>query len=415
MLNRSELHAAIRRSTDGEGEASISGLLFIRTQRLREFEMLFGYAAGERLRQAMLDRLQRALRSVDMIVAIGECDYAAVLPRLHDRQHAALAASKVARLLKEPFEVLGRPARASIVVGAASWPRDGDDPEMLCRHADEACTTALQLRERYALYEGERHEPIAHDALHEAILRNQLEVFLQPIHDIASDRLTGFESLARWRTDDGMVPPATFIAVAEQTGLIDELTRWSINTTLRHCTDLLRAQPGLKCSINLSPRAILDHGIVEQIASSLKIWDVTPGSLIVEITETAFIDDAEQIAEVLAELHAMGVGIAIDDYGTGYSSLTYLKQFPVTALKIDRSFVSDMADNTRSAQLVAAMIELAHRLGAIAVAEGVEDPEALEMLKELGCDQYQGYLKVMPEAAEAVIARMVVPAAAEDL
>ena len=415
MLNRSELHAAIRRSADDEGEASVGGLLFIRTQRLREFEMLFGYAAGERLRQAMLDRLQRALRSVDMIVAIGECDYAAVLPRLHDRQHAALAASKVARLLKEPFEVLGRPARASIVVGAASWPRDGDDPETLCRHADEACTTALHLRERYALYEGERYEPIAHDALHDAILRNQLEVYLQPIHEVASDRLAGFESLARWRTQDGMVPPSTFVAVAEQTGLIDELTRWSINTTLRHCTDLLRARPELKCSINLSPRAVLDHGIVEQIASSLKIWDVAPECLIVEITETAFIEDAEQIAEVLGELHAMGVGIAIDDYGTGYSSLTYLKQFPVTGVKIDRSFVADMVDNTRSAQLVAAMIELAHRLGAISVAEGVEDPDALEMLRELGCDQYQGYLKAMPEAAESVIARLVELPAAADL
>lgn len=406
MLNRSELHAAIERSADGQGEASIGGLLFIRTQRLREFEMLFGYAAGERLRQAILDRLQRALRSVDKIVAIGECDFAAVLPRLHDRQHAALAASKVARLLKDPFEILGRPARASIAVGAASWPRDGDDSETLCRHADEACTTSLGLRERYALYEGERRQPVAHDALHEAILRNQLEVYLQPIHDVASDRLAGFESLARWRTPEGMVAPAMFIPVAEQTGLIDELTRWSINTTLRHCTGLLRERPGLKCSINLSPRAILEHGIVEQITSSLKIWDVSPRALIVEITETAFIDDAEQIAEVLGELHAMGVGIAIDDYGTGYSSLTYLKQFPVTELKIDRSFVADMADNARSAQLVAAMVELAHRLGVVSVAEGVEDPEVLEMLRELGCDRYQGYLKAKPEAAEDVIARL---------
>lgn len=407
MLNRSELHAAIERLADGEGESSVGGLLFIRTQRLREFEMLFGYAAGERLRQAILDRLQRALRSVDKIAAIGECDFAAVLPHLHDRQHAVLAASKVARLLKEPFEMFGRPARANIAVGAATWPQDGSDPETLCRHADAACADAQRLRERYALYAGDHQTPLSNDALHEAILRNQLLVYLQPIHDVGDGRLTGFESLARWNVQDEWIPPGVFIAAAEQTGLIDELTRWSINTTLRHCAEMLRHRPDLRCSINLSPRAVLEYGIVEQIAASLKIWGVSPQSLVVEITETAFIENADLIADVLSELHTMGVGIAIDDYGTGYSSLTYLKDFPVTELKIDRSFVADLIHNTRSAQLVAAMIDLAHRLQAVAVAEGVEDAAALEMLKGMGCDRYQGYLKAHPRPAEEVIARLL--------
>ncbi len=407
MRNRSELYAAIEQAKEGEDkECGQGGVLMVRVQRLRDFESMFGYAGAERLCQAMHERLQHALRSVDRVVAIGECDFAAVLPRLHDRQHAALAASKVARVLKEPFEVFGRPTRVGTAVGAATWPQDGSTPEALCRHADEACQSALRLRERHALYHGQRRSPVGHDALHEAILRNQLQVWLQPIHAVDGDRLMGFESLARWRAEDGWIAPDVFIPLAEQTGLIDELTRWSINTTLRHCAPALVERAGLTCAINLSPRAILEHDIVEQIAASLKIWGVAPQALVVEITETAFIDDAEHIADVLGELHDMGVGIAIDDYGTGYSSLGYLKQFPMTELKIDRSFVQDVAENARGGQLVAAMIDLAHRLGAVAVAEGVETSAALAVLRALECDFYQGYLRAHPAPAEEVMARL---------
>lgn len=408
MQNRSELQAVIAAAVAGSDEqVPNGGVLLVRTQRLREFEMLFGYEAGDRLRQAMAERLEKAVRSVDRVVEIGGCDFAVVLPRLHDRQHAALAASKVSRVLREPFEILGRPARASAIVGVATWPQDGTDPDQLCRNADHACTQALGRRERHALFAGSADVTVSHDALHDAILRNQLEVYLQPLHAVDGGALTGFESLARWHSPTGPVPPPIFIAVAEQTGLIDELTRWSTHTTLRHCAPLLQARPGLKCAINLSPRAVLEHGIVEQIASSLKIWGVPPASLVVEITETAFVENAEAIAEVLSELHATGIGVAIDDYGTGYSSLNYLRHFPVTELKIDRSFVAEVTSNPRSAQLVAAMIELAHRLGAVAVAEGVEEQAELDMLAELGCDQYQGYLTARPEPAEALISRLM--------
>lgn len=407
MRNRSELYAAIERAQAGGDEETEQGaVLFVRVQRLRDFESTFGYAGAERLCQAMHERLQHALRSVDSVVAIGDCDFAAVLPRLHDRQHAALAASKVARVMKEPFEVLGRPARIGIAVGAATWPHDGSSAEALCRHADAACRDALRVRERHALYRGHSSQPVGHDALHEAILRNQLQVWLQPIHAVDGDRLVGFESLARWRTGDGWIAPDIFIPLAEQTGLIDELTRWSINTTLRHCGPALAEHGGLTCAINLSPRAIVEHDIVEQIAASLKIWSVAPNSVVVEITETAFIEDADLITSVLGELQAMGVGIAIDDYGTGYSSLGYLKQFPMTELKIDRSFVQDMAENARSEQLVAAMIDLAYRLGAVTVAEGVETAAALALLQRQGCDFYQGYLKARPAPADEVIARL---------
>lgn len=408
MLNRDTLYASIEaaRSPDGTGGTGMPamGLLVVRAQRLREFERLFGYVASERLQLAMADRLAHALRRVDSVVPIGECAFAVVLPQLHDRQHAALAASKVARLMREPFEVMGRPMRASITVGGATWPDDATAADVLCERADAACADAVHQRERHALSSRSGDDAVAHDVLHDALLRNQLQVYLQPIHGVADGRLRGFESLARWQSDDGWIPPSTFIAVAEQTGLIDELTRWSINATLRHCAEVLRAQPELTCSINLSPRAVLEPGIVDQIGSSLRIWGVPARALIVEITETAFVEDPEQTASVLGELHATGVGIAIDDYGTGYSSLSYLRHFPVTELKIDRSFVADMAGNPRCEQLVAAMIELAHRLGATAVAEGVEQRAELDALRRLGCDRYQGYYIARPGPADAVLA-----------
>jgi EAL domain-containing protein (putative c-di-GMP-specific phosphodiesterase class I) len=308
--------------------------------------------------------------------------------------------------MSEPFEIMGRPARAIIAVGAATWPNDGMDPETLCLRADEACLHAIRQRGRYAIYSGSQRSEIAHDTLHEAILRNQLQVYLQPIHGVDDDRLVGFESLARWHDGMDWIPPDLFIPVAEQTGLIDELTQWSINTTLRHCAPVLAANPRLTCSINLSPRAIFEQGIVDQISASLKIWNVKPRALTVEITEMAFIEDADFLSDVLGELNAMGVGIAIDDYGTGFSSLGYLRQFPMTELKIDRSFVLDVAQNTRSEQLVAAMIDLAHRLEATVVAEGVEDAEALAVLRRLGCDWYQGYYKAWPAPADEVLARI---------
>jgi diguanylate cyclase (GGDEF)-like protein len=339
VLNRVELYERMERARVDDAAAPLGGLLLLRTQRLREFENIFGYAGAERLCQAIQDRLRQALRSVDQVVDIGGCDFAVILPRLHDRQHAVLAANKVSRVMGEPFEIMGRPARAVISVGAVTWPHDGTDPEVLCRRADEACRYAMRQRGRYALFSGGDRPEIAQDALHEAILRNHLQVYLQPIHALEDDRLVGFESLARWHDGMDWIPPDLFVPVAEQTGLIDELTQWSINTTLRHCAPVLAAHPRLTCSINLSPRVVLEHGIVDQIAASLRIWSVDPRALTVEITETAFIEDADYISDLLGELNAMGVGIAIDDYGTGYSSLGYLRQFPMTELKIDRSFV----------------------------------------------------------------------------
>ena len=403
MMNRAALFDALAAAvTDGD----CTGVLLLRTQQLREFERLFGYEAGEWLAMALQDRLGAALRSQDRWFRIGECDFAAVLPRLQQRQHAALAAAKVVRVMRQTFERDGRPLHANVAVGVATWPQDGADAATLCRCADEAATLAVRLPEGYAFNASAPEGLVDYDALHSAIAGNRLQTWLQPILAVEDDRLLGFESLSRWYHEGAWMPPARFVVTAEETGLIAELTHWCLHGTLRHCAPLLRRRPDLSCSVNLSPRAVLDDGLAEQIEGALRLWEVPPRSLKVEITETAFIDNQAQLAQVLDTLRGMGVGVSIDDYGTGYSSLRYLRDFPIDEIKIDRSFIADMPFNPRSVSLSTAVVELAHGLGAQAVAEGVEDARVLAMLREIGCDRYQGFLCGAPRPAEQVLAAL---------
>ena len=407
MLNRSALQEAFFRQLHGDDAGAICGLLIVRSLRMHELELLFGHAIADSMADAIGERLQSLLRPDDELVRIGECDFGVLLPRLRERNHAALAASKIARGLHGMVEVGGRPIRANFAVGAATWPADADSFETLCLHADQACAAAASNRERFALFAGAgRSRLVEYGELHAAIAGNQLRLFLQPIHDIATEALVGFEALSRWDNPRlGPVSPAKFVGLAEQTGLIGELTRWTINAALRHCAEWLRTHPEVGCSVNVSPLAFVDQPLADQIASALEIWEVPANSLTVEVTENAFAEDSPAIADGLRTLHDMGVRVAIDDFGTGYSSFSYLKRFPVDELKIDIDFVADIAHDERSARLSASMVELAHALGAVAVAEGVENEETLERLRGLGCDQAQGYLLGRPVLAEeAVIA-----------
>jgi len=415
MLNRSALQEAFFRQLHGDAAGAVFGLLVVRALRLRELELLLGHGLAESLANVVEERLRGLLRPDDEVVRVGECDFAVVLPRLRERNHAALAASKVARGLNGMLDVAGRPIRVNVAVGAATWPADADSFETLCLHADQACAAAATHRERFALFSGAGSSRLVEfGELHAAIAGNQLRLHLQPIHDIASGTLVGFEALSRWDNPRlGPVSPVNFVGLAEQTGLIGELTRWSLNASLRHCAQWLPNHPRVTCSVNVSPLAFVDQPLVDQIASALEIWGVPPRALTVEVTENAFAEDAPAIADALRTLHGMGVGVAIDDFGTGYSSFSYLKRFPVSELKIDIDFVADIARNPRSARLSASMVELAHSLGAVAVAEGVENPETLERLRELGCDQAQGYLLGRPVPAEDAVAALL--AAPEEL
>jgi diguanylate cyclase len=404
VLNREQLFATIERLA--LPLAREGALLLLRTQGLREYEAMLGYAAAEALARTFEARLRECLRDTDVAIGIGECDYAVMLPALRDPNHALLAASKVARSFQEPLLVRNRPAWLDVAVGACMV-SDAPTPDALCRSADAACKLAMQRQERYALHTGSPAPAIQYEDLHEAIAGNRLQVHLQPIFSLRTGALSGFESLSRWSDSaHGRVGPDVFVPMAERTGLIHELSRWNLNATLRHCAPWLQRRPELKCSVNLSPVSLISPGFVESMASAARIWKVPPSKLMLEVTETAFVENQQRLAQALSALHEMGFGIAIDDFGTGYSSLSYLKYFPVDELKIDMSFVRDLLADARSTRLVASMIEMAHGMQAEVVAEGIESPDIWARLQEMGCDYGQGYYPGRPQPAEDALAML---------
>jgi EAL domain-containing protein (putative c-di-GMP-specific phosphodiesterase class I)/GGDEF domain-containing protein len=401
MLNRDVLFDTIARLIPPPHASG--ALLIVRMQRMREFEAVFGYAASDAVVHAFEERLHGCLRGVDEAIRIGECDYAVVLPGLRDRNHAMLAAAKVARAFQTPLEGGGRPSRVIVSVGAC-MASDDHTAEVLCRNADAACVQAQHQPERHALFNGQVQASIGYEDLHQAITSNRLQVYLQPLFALESGTLCGFESLARWHDPRlGFVRPDLFVTAAEQTGLIDGLTRWSINATLRHCAPVFKTHPHLHCGINISPIALTAGGFVDQMGAALRIWDVDPAQVMLEVTETAFVDNPQLIGQALTRLREMGMRIAVDDFGTGYSSLSYFRHFHVDELKIDISFVRDMLSSPRVGRLVESIINMAHSLEATTVAEGIEDSATWNRLRELGCDVGQGYYPGRPAPAEEAL------------
>lgn len=400
MLNRPAVFAEVSRALS---EAGMAAVLRVRVARLREYQVMFGYMAAEALVDAFQRVLRVCLRNQDVVIAVGEGDVIAVLPGLAEPGHVELAAAKISRAFAEPLTVAGRPARVFVAVGA-SIGEAGCDVGDLCLAAYAACEQARRSPERYALAQERPQRTFTYDDLHDAISANQLELYLQPIFALATGELRKFEALSRWHHPRwGAIRPDQFVAMAEQTGLIEALTRWNLNATLRMCAPYLRRDPGLKCAINLSPIA-LTSAFPEQVAAALRMWGVAASSVVLEITETAFVDNPVALMRKLVQLHDLGMKVAIDDFGSGYSSLAYLRDFPVDELKIDMSFVRDMFGNEgRNELLVASMVDMAHRLELHVVAEGIENSAVWTRLGELGCDCGQGYYPGRPApAAEAL-------------
>jgi diguanylate cyclase len=381
------------------------GLVLARVQRLGEINIIM----DTELVSAAQSRIEKTLRVDDRVTKIGECDFVIYLDDLKNANHAALAANSLVRAFQEPLMLESGPVQATIVLGISICPEHGNQLEMLSKHAEIAYARALQSSDRYALYDTHQEKvKILYPQLHEAITNNRLEVYLQPFWDLRLKKVVGAESLARWNSPvHGFVSPDQFIPFAEQTGLIGALTRWSINATLYHCSELKQAGFDLSFGINLSARVFHEQGIVEQILGALNIFDVSPTSLVLEVTESAIMSDLKLSARVLETLRDKGVRISIDDFGCGYSSFEYLKQFPATELKIDKSFVFDITRSARAAQLVRSMIDLAHHLDIVAIAEGVEDQETADMLTEMDCDFAQGYFYSRPKPAEQFVAEFI--------
>lgn len=383
-----------------------TGLVLVHLRRISQFAGLIGIEASRQLAEAAHDRLGALLRPGDQLVPLAGADFALVLPRLYSPNHALLAARKILREFEVPLRLDAGSYTPMVGLALATAPEHGSTPATLLRRALVAYDLVQSSHQRLVIATPSNHEHWLIDDLREALTHNDLTIEFQPIVELSSGRIVAAEALARWVSPRlGTVGPSQFVALAEQTGLAPELTRWSIHAAMREFGQLRKAYPGLRCSVNLSTRVFGLSGLEEQIMGALSLWDVPPDSVVLEVTETAVMEDPELSGTVLRNLRNQGLHVALDDFGQGFSSFGYLKHFPASELKIDQSYVMPIPRDPRSRQIVRAMVGLAHELQMRAVAEGVEDAATLAALADFGCDLAQGFHIGRPQPAEAWLAR----------
>lgn len=393
----------LREAIAASSPATPALVALVQLRRCRPLAVVFGPPAVEALVAGVAARLSEALRPGDRVQRFGDTGLLVALPGLYGAAHAELALQRILRECGEPQPIEGRLMTPLVTVGAVlvESPQPAD---LLIRGVLAALDQALRAGLPALLSREAESVPLLHDELRAALAQNELKVVFQPIHALREARMVAVEALARWDHPAlGPVSPLRFVELAEQSGLAAELTRWSLHASLREFGRLRARLPELGLALNLSAKAFVQPGLVEQILGALAIWDLPANRLTIEVTETAMMDSPEENALQLEALRAAGVWIAIDDFGRGYSSFTYLQRFPATELKIDQSFVMRMARHARDAQLVRAMVGLAHHLGLRAIAEGVEDAETLAMLIDCGCDYAQGYHLARPMSVDRLL------------
>ncbi len=409
LPNRALLHARINAAFGDEPDAPRPlALLLFDLDHFKEINDAFGHHRGDALLRKASDRILGVVRTGDTVARLGGDEFAVLLPGA-DEQRATQVAEAIRVALDVPLTVDGQLLRVAASVGIALAPAHGADGTTLLRRADMAMYAAKRGRLGHALYEPaqDQHNPehlarIA--ALREAIELGALLLHYQPQVDLASGRLCGVEALVRWpHPVHGLIPPDQFIPLAEQTGLIAPLTNWVLAEAIRQCKEWQRAGLLLSVSVNLSMWNLHDPALPERIAHLLRDHGLSPARLRLELTESALMTDTVRTADVLARLSALGLGLAVDDFGAGYSSLTYLKKLPVDDLKIDKSFVREMATDPTDAAIVAATVGMGHALGLRVVAEGIEDRATWDLLIGMGCDVAQGYYIARPLTADALV------------
>ena len=402
LPNRVLLHDRLQqaiRSAD-RTRASVA-LLVMDLDRFKEVNDTFGDHTGDQLLEQLGQRLGGVLRGSDTIARLGGDEFAVLLPTATLAEAQQIAA-RLLQVLEQPFSLGGLQLEIDASIGIALAPEHGHDADTLLRRADVAMYVAKRGNAGHAVYtaDQDQHSPMRLalvSELRRAIEQNELSLYFQPKVDLQSGSVTCAEALVRWQHPrHGMLSPDVFVPVAEQTGLIRPLARWVLDAALRQCNRWRRQGLDLAVAVNLSMRNLHDPEVVDTIRQLLSRWGIPPAHLVVEITESSLMADAERALEVLGRLRTMGVGVSIDDFGTGYSSLAYLKRLPVDELKIDKSFVAHIASDGNDAAIVRSTIGLAHDLGLAVVAEGIEDQATWDYLAGLRCDVAQGYFISRP-------------------
>jgi diguanylate cyclase (GGDEF)-like protein len=401
-LFRDRTQQAVATARRDQTSASV---LLLDVDRFREINDALGHEAGDFLLQEVGSRLRDLLRESDTLARLGGDEYGILLPTASVEEAVVLAA-RVHEALEDPFALRGVPLEVATSVGVATFPEHGEDVDELLQHADVAMYVAKDAHAGTAVYDVELD---TNDAarlalageLRRAIERGELVIHYQPKADLASGRIVGAEALARWQHPErGLLSSNEFVPIAERTGLIKPLSLHVVGAALEQCRAWREAGLELDVAVNLTIPDLLDLELPDRIAGLLEKTGVAPSRLELEITESTILADPFRVRQVLTRLNEMGLKLAIDDFGTGYSSLAYLKRLPVQTIKIDKSFVTGMCEDSSDATIVRSTIDLGRNLGLAIVAEGVETRETWDALRGLGCSLAQGYLIGRPVPAE---------------
>jgi diguanylate cyclase (GGDEF)-like protein/PAS domain S-box-containing protein len=418
LLNRNSLEKHLETTlAAAQRSGNCAALLLIDMDRFKDINDTLGHHVGDGLLIEIAQRLRDTVRASDIVARLGGDEFIIVLPEIENPMTVAGIASKLQRNVGETYTVEGYSLYSTPSIGISIYPSDGADAETLLRNADLAMYHAKSLgRNNFQFFDQSMNaasrerlqlETMLRQALASTSLANapQFELHFQPQLQVTSGRIVGLEALARWHHPElGFIPPARFIPVAEETGLIQPLGDWVFWEACRHLRHFKNQGIGdLRVAVNLSCQQLRHEALPVVVRGALACYDLQPNDLELEITESTAMQNPAATIAVLTQLSDMGIALAIDDFGTGYSSLAYLKHLPIQRLKLDRSFVKEIDSDRDDAAICSATIVLGHNLGLDLVAEGVETEGQRDHLAKLGCDVVQGYLYCRPLPADQIV------------
>jgi diguanylate cyclase (GGDEF)-like protein len=396
-IDRNGFRQAIESAISECAQNKYIAVVVVKLHDLHKINTIHGYDQADKILLAAFESLNNSVKKASTVCRLSSSNFGLIVRDLKFPHLIQIGLDKALNAVGGPFLVNNEEVLLKVTAGTSLYPPDGDSADQLFMRAETALLSSGATGKQVSLFE-DTQDKSDNDQwqleadLKIALLEQQLDVHYQPQIRLEDDSTAGFEALLRWQHPvHGPISPHVFVGLAESRGMIDDLTEWVLQTALRETSLARKGSETVTVSVNISPLTLFDPGFLYAVDSAVSLWGTTHEQLTIEITEGVFIDDFEASKKLLNKLRSKGVRVSIDDFGTGYSSLAYFKKLPADELKIDQSFITKMVQNTEDQNLVEVIIELAHKFSLTVVAEGIEDLETLNVLREIGCDMAQGF------------------------
>lgn len=409
LPNRTMLHESLEQSINNAvRNGEMLAVIYLDLDNFKFVNDTLGHTFGDTLLMAVGERLRKCLRFGDTLARMGGDEFTIVTPGISKPEDAITVARKILNTLINSFNISEHEIFVSASIGITIFPLDGSDADTLIRNADSAMYRAKEIgKNNFHLFTESLNTETAHrlhleNSLRKALERGEMHLFYQPRVDMKTGKLIGAEALIRWiHPTRGIIPPSDFIPIAEETGVIIQISRWVLmHACVQNKLWQEKGLPPINISVNVSARDFRDTDILETISEVIQHTELDPHYLDIELTESILIRNIDTAVKTLSKIKKMGVRISIDDFGTGYSSLSYLKRFPIDVVKIDRSFVNDITENTDDSAIAGAVVAMSHAMNMRVVAEGIETQAQLDHLASIGCDEMQGFFISKPIPAD---------------